>query len=61
MLPNLVHEGDEDFASASIVELTPSLRRRAEKILEKDSLATVPVSSTLHKTAMALVAYEREI
>lgn len=56
----LVHEGEEDLGSASIVELTPNLKRRAENIFEKDSFAIELVSSTLHKTAMALVAYSIE-
>jgi hypothetical protein len=51
-----VQEGEEALVSVSIVELTPSLNNRAEKIFENSSLATGAVSSALHKTAMALVA-----
>ena len=54
----LVHVGVEDFGSTSIVELTPSRNKSAEKIFEKNSTATGLVSSGMHKTAIALVAYK---
>ena len=51
--------GDEDLGSASIAEPTPSRNSRAENILEKMSLETRLVSSEVHKTAMAFVAWKR--